>query len=262
MSSKYIYHLTALLFFLLYYIFRGQLNYYSSKDFITILNVNQGDAILVSSVGESVLIDSGPSSYSLFNVKDYLLDKKPQIYVATHLHSDHISGFNYFLPKSPLIISNCITLECNKIEYTTGPVRENLRPFSFLNNKQIGNFKFTILYPTNTCDDTNLNNCSLALLAVHIPSGKKALLLADNDSQIQQNYLHQVGDVYLLKIPHHGGVAALNVDLANKSHPKIAVISVGKNSYGHPSQKVIDYYESIGTKVLRTDREGDVVVEF
>lgn len=250
MSSKYIYHLTALLFFLLYYIFRGQLNYYSNRDLMVILNVNQGDAILISSKNESIVIDSGPSSYSLFNVRDYLVSKKPQIYVATHLHSDHTSGFNYFFPKNPIYISNCITLECNKVKYTS------------LDNREIGNFKFKLLYPTDTCLDSNLNNCSLSLLVTHIPSGKKALLLADNDSQIQQKYLHQVGDVYLIKVPHHGGVAALNTELVNKSRPKIAVISVGKNSYGHPSQKVIDYYESIGTKVLRTDREGDVVIEF
>jgi beta-lactamase superfamily II metal-dependent hydrolase len=42
--------------------------------------------------------------------------------------------------------------------------------------------------------------------------------------------------------------------------PALSIISVGKNSYGHPSAEAINMLQSVGSRVLRTDKEGDIEV--
>ncbi len=42
--------------------------------------------------------------------------------------------------------------------------------------------------------------------------------------------------------------------------PKVAVISVGKNSYGHPSAEALAKLTSVGTDIHRTDKEGDIEI--
>jgi beta-lactamase superfamily II metal-dependent hydrolase len=42
--------------------------------------------------------------------------------------------------------------------------------------------------------------------------------------------------------------------------PAVAVISVGKNTYGHPAKEAIDMLTSEGTKILRTDEKGDIEI--
>ena len=64
-----------------------------------------------------------------------------------------------------------------------------------------------------------------------------------------------------IKVPHHGSKSALSERFYNLVRPQIAVISVGKNSYGQPSNEVIKLLTDMEIKVLRTDEMGDIVIE-
>lgn len=65
-----------------------------------------------------------------------------------------------------------------------------------------------------------------------------------------------------LKVPHHGSKNGLSQKLLDAVNPKIAVISLGKNnSYGHPHEEVIKMLTDKDIKILRTDIDGDSVVE-
>ena len=63
----------------------------------------------------------------------------------------------------------------------------------------------------------------------------------------------------ILKVPHHGS-ATSDLKWLRQSVAPVAVISVGKNDFGHPHPAVLDVLEQAGALVLRTDVEGDVVV--
>lgn len=65
----------------------------------------------------------------------------------------------------------------------------------------------------------------------------------------------------VLKVAHHGSKTSSSSEFLEAVRPALAVIEVGKNSYGHPADEVLKRLETIGAKVLRTDRDGDVVVE-
>ncbi|MFH1863991.1 MAG: MBL fold metallo-hydrolase, partial [bacterium] len=63
-----------------------------------------------------------------------------------------------------------------------------------------------------------------------------------------------------IKVPHHGSKNGLTQKLLEAVVPKLAVISVGKNSYGHPSGETLKILRDYDTKILRTDQLGDVEV--
>lgn len=62
--------------------------------------------------------------------------------------------------------------------------------------------------------------------------------------------------VAVYKIPHHGSSSAGNEYFLAKIQPKISLLSVGPNPYGHPHKRLMEKYERFGYKVLRTDELG------
>lgn len=66
----------------------------------------------------------------------------------------------------------------------------------------------------------------------------------------------------ILKVPHHGSKNGLTYQFLKLADPTLSVISVGKNnSYGHPSKEVLNMFKALKKKYLRTDEEGDIVIE-
>jgi beta-lactamase superfamily II metal-dependent hydrolase len=64
----------------------------------------------------------------------------------------------------------------------------------------------------------------------------------------------------VIKVGHHGAKTSSNADFLKVVKPKYAVISVGRNSYGHPTKEVLDRFKAIKTTVYRTDKNGNVVI--
>lgn len=63
----------------------------------------------------------------------------------------------------------------------------------------------------------------------------------------------------VLKIGHHGSDTASGEDFLNLVHPQTTIISVGKNKYGHPSLRVLKKLERVGSEILRTDEQGNIL---
>jgi len=67
-----------------------------------------------------------------------------------------------------------------------------------------------------------------------------------------------MGTVDYIKIPHHGSINGLTENFLRASMPKIAVISVGKNSWGHPREEILEMLAKYNVRVFRTDKMGDI----
>ena len=63
----------------------------------------------------------------------------------------------------------------------------------------------------------------------------------------------------VLKVAHHGSKNSASDFFLTKVDPDVAVISVGQNSYGHPSQETLEMLNKYDIKVLRTDVAGDII---
>ncbi len=66
--------------------------------------------------------------------------------------------------------------------------------------------------------------------------------------------------IRIVKVPHHGSIHSLVPRLYDDVQAGLAIVSVGPNSYGHPSYEVMDYARSVGLSVWRTDACGAVNV--
>lgn len=265
MNKKYISYLLIALVLLFYYLLKLLINNISySGDYIAFLNVGDGEAILVKSRGEFMLIDGGPSSFSSNKMYKYTFTKKPIAYLSTHYHSDHISGLIKALEDTPNydVFGNVQENKTYQAKKLKNIVEDHFVKSLYAGDSFIfGDFDFTVLYPNHGCNSDNLNLCSIVLLAKH-RLGKSVLLLSDSEKESQDEYLHLIDDVDYIKVPHHGSDGNLNKTLIKKANPEYAIISVGKNTYGHPGQGVMNFYKKQGTKILRTDEEGDIVIYF
>ena len=64
----------------------------------------------------------------------------------------------------------------------------------------------------------------------------------------------------ILKVGHHGSKTSSTQEFLELIKPKIAIIGVGKNNhFGHPNQEVLDRLENIGSKIYRTDLNGEII---
>ena len=66
------------------------------------------------------------------------------------------------------------------------------------------------------------------------------------------------GDLTLLKAAHHGSRFSTGTALLAQTTPKDVVISVGRNTYGHPTQAVLDRIAAARARVWRTDQSGTI----
>ena len=118
--------------------------------------------------------------------------------------------------------------------------------------------EISVFWPKKGLVNSDTNVYSIVVLVSY--GEFDALLTGDADKQVQP-YTSGTNHVEVFKIPHHGAKESINKDFVSSTSPEISVISVGpKNSYGHPSQEVIDFLEKSGSKVYRTDKNGTVEI--
>ncbi len=237
---------------------------YLDKDFVAVLDVDQGDSILICSNGEAALIDTGKEMYSremLRSVRSYGVDELDAL-IISHSHDDHMGAAEYLL--SNMEVENVVIPEFRSDEKVTelnsAIANSGAEIFTATEGMviNIGDFELTVLYADNSDDD--INNRSVILMAEM--SGKKFLFTGDAEKQAEQALIDSGVnfDCDVLKVGHHGSNTSSSDEFLNKATPSFAAISVGdNNSYGHPSSSVIKRLEDLDVQVLRTDYIGDIL---
>ncbi len=239
----------------------------TESDFVRIIDVGQGDSILIYSNGYSALIDTGLSNSSaeLCTALEACNIEKLDVLLLTHTHSDHIGGAadvtdvygvkNLILPQiSDKSEGKASALLCEKnVLDNGGKVTTAAQGMNF----KIGEFEITVLAADYSFD--NENDCSV-VTAAEI-SDLKFLFTGDIEANgekalIDEN-LNLKADV--LKVAHHGSSTSSKEDFIKAVRPRYAAISVGKdNEYAHPHNEVLSLLEQVGAGVYRTDRNGDI----
>ena len=64
-----------------------------------------------------------------------------------------------------------------------------------------------------------------------------------------------------MKVPHHGSKTSSKKEIIDHFNPKVAIIQVGKNNFGHPNEDVLKRYYDNGTKVIRNDISGLIEIK-
>ena len=97
-------------------------------------------------------------------------------------------------------------------------------------------------------------------LLLEFSSGGNSVLFTGDISKSGEPEL--LPDVDILKVPHHGSDTACSEALLSAASPEVAIISVGENSYGHPSGEVLERLSDSGSEIYRTDQCGAITVRF
>lgn len=234
---------------------------------IVFLNIGQGDAILISQGEKQVLIDGGRSGKELLGRLGRQIpfwDRDIESVIATHPDADHIGGL-------PALLRSYRVHEV----LTTGAVSETetSRLFQEAVQQEIGREptrifrgasiafphggKLSIEYPLAPIPgvvDGDVNERSIVARFIY---GETSFLLTGDLPQ-EETFLVEDDPVTALKVAHHGSKYSTSALFLEQIRPQEAVISVGKNSYGHPDPGVLERLRSIGARIHRTDEEGDV----
>jgi competence protein ComEC len=245
---------------------------------VTVLDVGQGDAILVEGGrGGRMLVDGGPDPGRLLVALDERLpawDHRIDILVLTHPHEDHVAGLPLLLGRyrigrvyePGMVGSGPGYAAWAAILAHGGPPHGTLSTGDRLS---LDDVRFEVLWPDRgrvpihpADGGTAVNDVSIVLLGE--VDGHRFLLTGDIEQAIDPELLARgLPTVDLLKVAHHGSRTASTEAFLAAVRPRIAVVSVGTgNPFGHPAPSTIDHLRSVTRQVYRTDLDGTVEVRF
>lgn len=117
-------------------------------------------------------------------------------------------------------------------------------------------FSINVLWPDENYSEGSNNNSSLVMLLKF--NNYKILLTGDIEKEVENTLFNDIENVDILVVPHHGSNTSSNVSFVKNTSPNIAVISYGRNSYGMPSEEVINRYEKEKSIILSTFNSGEI----
>lgn len=118
--------------------------------------------------------------------------------------------------------------------------------------------RLTVLPIEPTSDDQNDLSLQLYLEA----NGVTFLYTADATAEVERAVIDlDLPSLAVLKVAHHGSRFTTRPAFVERYRPSLALISVGKNRYGHPSPAVLSTLDACGVETYRTDRHGAIRLE-
>jgi len=239
---------------------------------VKMIDVGQGDSILVMTKNKTLLIDAGLNDCGEKVVINYLKQygrKTLDYVIATHPHADHIGGLDEVIGYAESV--GCVYMPQlpEKLVPTTASYRNFLESVMNTDADVISpepgdTFKMddaiiTFFGPGKEYDD--LNDMSIV---VRLDYGEVSFLFTGDCRKGAFKDIIKAGwdvDVDVVKAAHHGAYNATDEEVFEAMSPDYMLISCGvDNSYGHPHREVVQMLTESGTEFYRTDYNGTVTV--
>lgn len=238
------------------------------KMVIQVLDVGQGQCVLISSDHQAVAVDCGGNN--LVNAGDTLANalelrgiRELNALILTHYDDDHMNGVETLLERVP--VDQVIGPEPVEETIETTNLLDALDRYHVVWNRltedqvySIGEMDVTIFAPLEQGAD---NESGLSVLST---AEDFDLLITGDMNQKRENQLlktKHLSEVEVLIAGHHGSRYSTGEQILETLEPKVVVISVGDNSYGHPSQETLDRLKQKHVTVYRTDLNGTVTIK-
>lgn len=229
-----------------------------------VLDVGEGQAILLQNKGSTYLIDCGGSSdtKAADEIAQTLLSQgtfKLDGLILTHYDSDHCNALEYLLTRISVeafylpVQGRGDLAESLESRYT-----DRINWLDSLSSLKLATGTLTF-FPSEASKISNENS-----VCILFESEECVILITGDRSRTGEKELlrkYLLPDVDILVAGHHGSQNATSPELLQAVRPELVIISAGANNrYGHPSQETLNRLSDFGCKIFRTDLQGAVLV--
>jgi len=246
---------------------------------LVFLDVGQGDSCCVITPGKrAVLVDGGGS----VGKGRYYYDVGGKItlpallhqgiwridtVVVSHMHDDHMEGLLKVIDAYPVknLIIPRVSSETGDISSNTGALlelcgRKGVKVYRLGKGDYINFEKGVRMDFLNPGKEAKADENQNSLVGVLSYGNFRALLTGDIGMETEEILAREAIGSSVLKVPHHGSGGSSSEKFLEEVGPKVSIISVGKNNYGHPSGEALERLEQQGGLTYRTDEAGAVTV--
>ncbi|GAA1835562.1 ComEC/Rec2 family competence protein [Agromyces salentinus] len=218
-------------------------------------DVGQGDAVLVRSEGATALIDTGPDPAALERCLSLLGVATIDLLVLTHWDADHVAGVPAVVGRVGVVIHG--PLDGTRSSSALEPLEEagaEAIEVEAGRSGTLGDSRWRVLWPRPKAQP---GNDASVVLEVNGRLGR-AIFLGDLGEEAQARLVASadLARVDLVKVAHHGS-ADQSERLYELLRGTVGIVGVGAdNGYGHPTDRLLDLLEGVGTTAVRSDRSG------
>ena len=244
----------------------GRLYYAWGALDIVAVDVGQGACTIMASGGQFALMDCGSGNSWMgagSDTADQLLTmgcKELDYLVLSHYDYDHISGVADLMDRLRVktLLAPDYWDDANLRSWVMETAADHGAAVEFVTEEEtraLGNSVLTVYPPLGGDND---NDHGLSLLC---SDGNFDLLITgDMDAKTEEKLIsaYPLPDIEALIVGHHGSKYSTGEELLDAVKPEIGVVSVGRNSYGHPSEEALRRLVRAGVTVYRTDKQGNI----
>ncbi len=243
--------------------------YANSKSNITVMDVGQGQSVIALSEGKTIVVDCGGGGM-LDNAGDVAAEyletfgrRSIDVLALTHLHGDHVNGVAQLMGRikvSLLYLPGDVEDPDGMLDNILAMAKRRGTEVKYISQNvtvPVGDMNLTIYEPFGEAD---LNERGV-IMKLQI-KGVETLITGDVGMDVEREFIESVEPekIEILVVGHHGSKYSTSRELLEAINAEVAVISVGFNSYGHPTDEVLYRLEMAGITVYRTDMDGNVVM--
>lgn len=234
---------------------------------LTVLDVGQGDAILLRDGGRTMLVDAGPDDVSLNRALARHGIRRIDALVFTHAHDDHTGGAGALRQVTEVGWTGYPAIDEEHFRWldpATGGSSGYGRSRGLRSGDTwwVGRTLVTVVWPpSESITELGTNDTSVILRVQR--GGFDAMLCGDAEREALDGAASGEGlhPVEVLKVPHHGSDNGLTAEALAQLDPADAFISVGQgNDFGHPCASTLAMLGDAGVRTVRTDQAGDITV--
>lgn len=231
-------------------------------------DVGQGDAILIYQGSNQILVDGGPNQSVLNCLSNHMpfWDREIEMVIATHPEADHITGLIDVIERynvNQLVISSVGKDTAVFKKFQDAVLKENSEIYfpQAGDRIKLKSLELSVLWPQSqekilgaATTEKEINDTSIVFLLSY--GNFDALLTGDISTKVDSQL--DLSDIEVLKLAHHGSKYSTSEEFLKQIQPELAVISVGKNPFGHPTEEVIERLKN--QAILRTDQDGEIEI--
>lgn len=249
---------------------------WKNTDKITVLDVGQGDGIVLQTGSVQALVDGGSTSKSKVGkyvilpfLKHQGISRLEGIFL-THTDQDHTNGVKEVLTEAEkgwMIVEQVFMPAWMKdtqegkdiclLAEKAGAASVFLKAGDTLT---MGKAKICVLHPEGDKDYSYDANGGSLVFTWELEN-MRAVFTGDLPMEEEENLIGKLSDCDVLKVAHHGSRYSTSEEFLDRVNPQTALISCGENNrYGHPGKETVERLEERGSRILRTDEQGALIV--